>query len=170
MASVMLSTRQRIELETFMLHTPSAKERCRAQAVLWLDEGETADQVAELLHVSRQTVYNWAERYLQRQGLDIGSRLSDAPRPGRPPTALGIIDPLIAEVIDTDPRNLGYHSTVWTAPLLGEYLKQVHGIEVSRKSISLAIARLRFRWKRPRHHLAQRSETWRQAKGGSNAG
>jgi transposase len=170
MASVMLSTRQRIELETFMLHTPSAKERCRAQAVLWLDEGETADQVAELLHVSRQTVYNWAERYLQRQGLDISSRLGDAPRPGRPPTALGIIDPLIAEVIDTDPRNLGYHSTVWTAPLLGEYLKQVHGIEVSRKSISLAIARLRFRWKRPRHHLAQRSETWRQAKGGSNAG
>jgi transposase len=170
MASVMLSTRQRIELETFMLHTPSAKERCRAQAVLWLDEGETADQVAELLHVSRQTVYNWAERYLQRQGLDIGSRLADAPRPGRPPTALGIIDPLIAEVIDTDPRNLGYHSTVWTAPLLGEYLKQVHGIEVSRKSISLAIARLRFRWKRPRHHLAQRPETWRQAKGGSNAG
>jgi transposase len=170
MASVMLSTRQRIELETFMLHTPSAKERCRAQAVLWLDEGETADQVAELLHVSRQTVYNWAERYLQRQGLDISSRLADAPRPGRPPTALGIIDPLIAEVIDTDPRNLGYHSTVWTAPLLGEYLKQVHGIEVSRKSISLAIARLRFRWKRPRHHLAQRSETWRQAKGGSNAG
>jgi len=170
MASVMLSTRQRIELETFMLHTPSAKERCRAQAVLWLDEGETADQVAELLHVSRQTVYNWAERYLQRQGLDISSRLADAPRPGRPPTALGIIDPLIAEVIDTDPRNLGYHSTVWTAPLLGEYLKQVHGIEVSRKSISLAIARLRFRWKRPRHHLAQRPETWRQAKGGSNAG
>jgi transposase len=170
MASVMLSTRQRIELETFMLHTPSAKERCRAQAVLWLDEGETADQIAELLHVSRQTVYNWAERYLQRQGLDLGSRLADAPRPGRPPTALGIIDPLIAEVIDTDPRNLGYHSTVWTAPLLGEYLKQVHGIEVSRKSISLAIARLRFRWKRPRHHLARRPETWRQAKGGSNAG
>ncbi len=170
MASVMLSTRQRIELETFMLHTPSAKERCRAQAVLWLDEGETADQIAELLHVSRQTVYNWAERYLQRQAFDIGSRLADAPRPGRPPTALGIIDPLIAEVIDTDPRNLGYHSTVWTAPLLGEYLKQVHEIEVSRKSISLAIARLRFRWKRPRHHLAQRPETWRQAKGGSNVG
>ena len=170
MASVMLSTRQRIELETFMLHTPSAKERCRAQAVLWLDEGEAADQIAELLHVSRQTVYNWAERYLQRQGPDISSRLADAPRPGRPPTALGIIDPLIAEVIDTDPRSLGYHATVWTAPLLGEYLKQGHGIEVSRKSISLAIARLRFRWKRPRHHLAQRPETWRQAKGGSNAG
>ena len=166
MAPVILSARQRISLEDFMLHTPSAKERCRAQAVLWLSEGESVEQIAELLHVSRQTVYNWTERFEQRQGLDLGSRLADAPRQGRPPTALGIIDPLIAEVIDGDPRDLGYHSTVWTAPLLGEYLKQMHGIAVSRKSVSSAIARLGIRWKRPRYQLARRSETWRQSKGG----
>ena len=166
MAPVMLSTWQRIELETFMLHTPSAKERCRAQAVLWLDEGESVDQVAELLHVSRQTVYNWIGRFEQRQGLDLRSRVADAPRDGRPPTALGIIDALIAEVIDRDPRDLGYRSTVWTAPLLREYLEQVHGVAVSRKSVSLAIARLGIRWKRPRHQLARRPEHWRQAKGG----
>src|SRR5512135_1173272 len=58
MASVILSNRQRIDLENFMLHAPSARECCRAQAVLWLAEGEPADQVAECLHVSRQTVYN----------------------------------------------------------------------------------------------------------------
>jgi transposase len=166
MASIILSNRQRIDLENLMLHTPSARECCRAQAVLWLAEGETAEQVAELLHVSRQTVYNWAERFQERQGLDLRSRLADAPRQGRPPSALGIIDPLIAEVIDTDPRKLGYHSTVWTAPLLREYLEQVHGIAVSRKSVSLAIARLRMRWKRPRHQLALRPETWCQSKGG----
>ena len=166
MAPVMLNTRQRSELATFMLHTPSAKERCRAQAVLWLAEGETVDQVAELLHVSRQTVYNWVERFEQRQGLDLRSRVADAPRDGRPPTALGIIDPLIAEVIGLDPRDLGYHSTVWTAPLLREYLEQVHGVAVSRKSVSLTIARLGMRWKRPRHQLARRPEHWRQAKGG----
>jgi transposase len=166
MAPVILSTRQRIALEDFMLHTPSAKERCRAQAVLWLAEGETVERVAELLHVSRQTVYNWVERLEQRRGLDLRSRVADAPREGRPPTALGIIDPLIAEVIDLDPRDLGYHSTVWTAPLLREYLEQVHGVAVSRKSVSLAIARLGMRWKRPRHQLARRPEHWRQAKGG----
>lgn len=166
MASVILSNRQRIDLENFMLHAPSTRECCRAQAVLWLAEGETADQVAERLHVSRQTVYNWAERFQQRQGLDLRSRLADAPRQGRPPSALGIVDPLIAEIIDTDPRELGYHSTVWTAPLLREYLEQVHGIAVSRKSVSLAIARLRMRWKRPRHQLSLRPETWRQSKGG----
>ena len=38
---------------------PLAKERCRAQALLWLAEGRAVEQVAELLQVSRQTVYNW---------------------------------------------------------------------------------------------------------------
>jgi transposase len=166
MASVIRSNRQRIELENFTLHDPMARECCRALALLWLAEGETADRVAESLHVSRQTVYNWAERFQQRQGLDLHSRLADAPRQGRPPSALGIIDPLIAEVIDTDPRKLGYHSTVWTAPLLRVYLEQVHAVAVSRKSVSSAIARLRIRWKRPRHQLSLRPETWRQSKGG----
>jgi putative transposase len=166
MGPVLLSNRLRIELETFTLHNPSARECCRALALLWLAEGETAEQVAELLHVSRQTVYKWAERFQQRQGLDLQSRLADAPRQGRPPSALGIIDPLIADVIDTDPRESGYHSTVWTAPLLKVYLEQVHGVVVSRKSVSSALARLRIRCKRPRHQLSLRPETWRQSKGG----
>jgi transposase len=166
MASIMLNDRQQIELESFMLHAPSARECCRALAVLWLAEGESASQVAELLRVSRQTVHNWVHRFQAREGLDLHSRLADAPRQGRPPSASGIIDPLIAEVIDTDPRKWGYHSTVWTAPLLREHLEQVHGIAVSQKSVSLAIDRLRMRWKRPRHQLALRPEHWRQSKGG----
>ena len=166
MLPIILSDRLRGELEGLVAHTPLAKERCRAQALLWLAEGDSAGQVAELLHVSRQTVYNWAERFQQRQGGDLRARLLDAPRCGRPPTALGIIDPLIAEVIDNDPRESGFGSTNWTAALLVEYLKRDHGIEVSRKSVSLAIERLRIRWKRPRHQLALRSETWRQSKGG----
>ncbi len=73
---------------------------------------------------------------------------------------------LIAEVIDKDPREWGYHATIWTAALLVHYLKRAHGIEISEKSVSLAIDRLRMRWKRPRHQLALRPPTWRQSKGG----
>jgi transposase len=166
MALIILSDRLRGELEDLVTHTPLAKERSRAQALLWLADGESVEQVAELLQVSRQTVYNWTDRFQQREGLDLRARLLDAPRSGRPPTALGIIDPLIEAVIDQDPRKSGYHSTVWTAALLIHHLKRVHGIEVSRKSISSAMDRLRIRWKRPRHQLALRPETWRQSKGG----
>src|SRR5262249_583272 len=108
MLPITLSDRLRAELQTLLTHTPSPTQRCRAQALLWLAEGRGAEEVAELLLVSRQSVYNWVDRFRQREGLDLRARLRDAPRCGRPPTALGIIDSLIAAVIDEDPRTLGY--------------------------------------------------------------
>ncbi len=166
MAPLSLSPRQRLELDYLVSHTPGARERCRAQALLWLAEGESAEQVAELLHIGRRTVYDWVDRFRDRSELGLSRRLVDAPRPGRPRAAGGSIDSRIAQVIDTDPRDLGYRATVWTAPPLVSYLRDHHEVEVSRKTVSRAIARLRIRWKRPRYQLALRPETWRQAKGG----
>jgi transposase len=166
MAPLILSPQQRSQLEYLASHNPVAKERCRAQALLWLDEGETPEEVAESLRVSRRTVYYWVERYYDRDELDPVQRLADAPRPGRPRAGGGDIDSWVAEVIDTDPRKLGYHQTVWTAPLLVRHLRDHHEVEVSRKTVSRAIARLDIRWKRPRHQLARRPDTWRQSKGG----
>ena len=166
MAPFQLRPHERRVLSRIVRSSPTAKELTRAQALLWLDEGDTVEEVAQHLFVSRQTVYNWLLLFHQRSGQDIRSRLQDAPREGRPPTALGIIDPLLEEVIDTDPRVHGYRHTVWTAGLLQHHLRKTHGISVCRKSISLAIARLGIRWKRPRHVLGQRPDTWRQAKGG----
>jgi transposase len=145
MTLIALTDRQRAELEGAVMRTPSAKECCRAQALLWLADGESAEEVADLLPVSRQTVYNWVSRFRQRAGLDLGTRLRDAPRPGRPRTGGGVIDPLIAEVIDSDPRTLGYHATVWTAPLLSRYLREHHQLAVCDRTVSRAIARLGIR-------------------------
>ncbi len=166
MAPLRLSPRQRSELEYLAAHDPVAKQRCRAQALLWLDEGEAPEQIADSLRVSRRTVYYWVARLDGRAGLDLRQRLADAPRPGRPRAAGAGIDAWVAEVIDTDPRKLGYHQTVWTAPLLVRYLRDHHQVEVSRKTVGRAIARLGIRWKRPRHQLARRPDTWRQSKGG----
>src|SRR5262249_48898679 len=95
-------------------------------------------------------------------------RVAAGPRRGRPRTALEIIDPLSDEVLDTDPRKLGYHSTIWTAALWQHYLARAGRGEDSTKSISRALLLLRIVWKRPRHQLAVRAPYWRQAKGGSN--
>lgn len=166
MTPIPLTNRQRAELEAAILHGPSAKECCRAQALLWLAEGEPVEAIAGLLHVSRQTVYNWMNRFRERDRLDLRDRLADAPRSGRPRTGGGAIAPLIAEIIDSDPRALGYRSTVWTAPLLSRYLYERHRITASDRTVSRAIDRLGIRWKRPRHQLARRPDTWRQSKGG----
>ncbi len=78
MTEFRLKNRERLDLENLMLHTPWAnwaKERCRAQAILWLAEGEAVEKIAELLHVSRQTVYKWVDRFQHRHDLDLRARL-----------------------------------------------------------------------------------------------
>jgi transposase len=169
MTPLPLTAQDREGLQHLLAAGSFAKEHCRIQALLWLAAGQPVDRIAEVLGVSRRTVYYWAERFQQRSDLDLVDRLADAPRSGRPATALGIIDPLLAEVIDVDPRKFGYRSTGWTNRLLRRHLREVHRLVVSRKSVSLALARLGIRWKRPRHQLALRPNTWRQSKGGSNA-
>jgi transposase len=165
-AALTLTPAQRLELEYLATHNPVAAERCRAQALLWLDEGEAPEQVAESLRVSRRTVYYRASRIDDRPGVDLKERLADAPRSGRPRAGDGGVDNRIDEVIDSDPRKLGSHATVWTAPLRVQYLRDQHDVEVSRKTVGRAIDRLGIRWKRPRHELSRRSPTWRQSKGG----
>jgi len=165
-----LTERERKMVEAVATQTGDARVLCRAQALLWRDEGESIAEVGERLGVSRRTICYWEAHFHERQALDITARLRDGNRSGRPCTASGIIEPLIEAVIDHEPREWGYRSTVWTAPLLRHYLEDLQGLSISRQSVSLALARLRIRWKRPRHQLALRSPTWRQAKGGSNGG
>ena len=78
MPTLSLSDRQRGELQELVSHTPLAKERCRAQALLWITEGADVAEVAELLQVSRQTIYNWLSRFQERAKLDL-RRASSTP-------------------------------------------------------------------------------------------
>jgi hypothetical protein len=81
------------------------------QVLPWLDAGDAVDAVADYLCVRRQTVYDWVERSQGRGGLDVRARPRDVLRPGRPRTGGGAVDPSVAAVIDSDPRDLGDHST-----------------------------------------------------------
>jgi transposase len=170
MVVVRLRGSERLELEGMMTQQVNARLFRRAQALVWLDDGDLVEEVADRLRVSRQSIYNWCARFERRQDEQVLTRLADGPRTGRPPTALGVIDSIIDGVIDRDPRHLGYRQTIWTADLLRRHLKDGHRIDVSKRSIHRAIARLGIGWKLPRHTLAHREWYWRQAKGGSNAG
>jgi transposase len=165
-----LTYREHHRLEDLAVQTTDARILRRAQALLWADKGESPEAVSERLGVSQRTIYYWHDRFQMRRGLDLRTRLADGTRSGRPRTALEIIEPLLEAVLDQEPRRLGYRATVWTAPLLPHYRQEVHDLGVSRPSGSVALGRLRVRWKRPRPQLALRAPRWRQAKGGSNGG
>jgi transposase len=161
-----LSSQERRQLSALAVQTTDADVLRRVQSLLWLAAGHNIEEVAARLCVCRRTIYYWVEQYGARDSHDISARLSALPRSGRPRTANGIIDPLIDQIIDTDPRELDYRSTVWTAALLRQYLSESHQLSVSQRSVSYALSRLSIRWKRPRHQLALRHRFWRQAKGG----
>jgi transposase len=169
MGKLQLNDRDVAQLEIVIRTTDDVRQLQRAQALLWLSEGDSASEIAERLRVDRRTVYNWVARFEQRSEDELTARIADGVRGGRPPRAKGVIDQLIDLVIDSDPRDFGYRQTVWTAALLRTYLRERHRLTVSRMSVARAIDRLGIIWKRPRYILASRDPHWRQAKGGSNA-
>lgn len=165
-----LNARERKSLEHVLNHTHDATTFRRAQALLWLDQGESVADVADRLGVSRQVIYQWIEIYHSREIKDLATRLAAGERSGRPAQVKGIIDPWIDEVIDHDPRIYDYNSTVWTAPLLVRYLADHPRLSASVPSVKRALARLKIGWNHPRYRLSLRSPTWRQAKGGLKRG
>jgi len=151
MSLLALSSQERRVLEELITPAALTNEVRRAQALLWLDDGESPQAVAARLHVSRQTVYNWATRFKRRRGAaGIPERLADEKRSGRPGVFPRIIDPLIKPVLGKEPLEFGYEAHKWTPTLLMHYLRDVHHIAVCRASVSLALRRLGGRWETPK--------------------
>src|SRR5207248_9268964 len=115
MSAFQLRSWDRRQLLNLLEHPHDAKQLRRAQALLWLHEGQPVLRVAELLRVEPRTVYNWAYTFRERIDLDPPARLLDGPRGGRPPTDHGILDPPIDADIDDDPHTYGYRPTDWPA-------------------------------------------------------
>jgi len=167
--SIRASVRQ--ALLTLATRAPTLRQGRRAQGLLWLAEGVTVTAVAQRLHVSRQAVYTWRGRLAGApRGADPAARLADRPRSGRPRTTGQAVDEVIADVIDTDPRQQGYRLASWTTGLLRQQLRRSRDLTVSERTIRRCLRRLGYRYKRPRYVLARRAPHWRQAKGGSSEG
>lgn len=75
----------RSNLKSFIRQSTDARSRHRAQAILWSMEGRERKDLASLFHVKADTISAWFGRW------DPGdlSKLSDAPRPGRPSRLTG---------------------------------------------------------------------------------
>lgn len=165
-----LSPDERHEQEQIVKYERDARMVKRAQALLWLNEGEKITAITHRLQVKRQTIYNWLKMYKARDKEPVRQRLQDRDRPGRPASKREATQEVIEEVMGSDPRQWGYASAVWSSRLLCHYLKERHGLHVSRRTVRRALHQMGYRYKRPRYVLARRSPAWRQAKGGCREG
>ena len=164
---VQLSYRARLTLGTIAQGSASGREVRRAQALLWLAAGESVQDVARRLTVSRQMLYALIERYESRRESPVRERIQDADHPGRPASQRLLVVTEIQVLLKQPPADYGYRGYVWTNGMLKRQIEKKHSISVSEDTVQRALYAIDYRCNRPRYVLARRDPHWQQVKGGS---
>jgi transposase len=145
-----LSPQQRYRLRQQRDTTADAGVFKRTLALLHLDAGKAVAEVAAELGVSRQSVYNWRDRYL----------LSPTPRSLLDHRGHGHVsafdDDLLAVLrgaLQGPPSAWGYRDLEWAVPLLVEHLEHWDGRVWSDATLRRQLHALGYVWKRPRYVL-----------------
>lgn len=159
-----LTSRERAALEALVAGSKDVRQLKRSQALLALADGKSVASLARTLQVARNTIYNWVERFQDRQGT-IAKRLTDAERCGRPNDLFQQLLNRLPSLLDKKPTDFGYRHAEWTADLLCKHLVGEQ-IEASDGTVRRALHELGYRWKRPRFVPRRRTQSWRQSKGG----
>ncbi len=158
------------QLHELARSSPKAREVRRAQALLWLHEGQHVSEIAQHLGITQRTVRRWIKRYRERLDQPAVERIGEGRHSGRHPKQRRRAQKEIERVWHRDPRRYGFRALLWTVPMLRCQIHQRTGEWVGGSTIRRALRGLGYRYKRPRLVLARRAATWRQAKGGLNAG
>src|SRR4051794_28862513 len=110
MSRLKLDHWQRRRLHRQLKSTPDARTYRRTLAVLELDRGRPAADIADMLGGTRQSVHNWAAAFARARA---PSALADDDRSGRPPLLIGQTEDLLRSLMPRSPQDLGYPHTDW---------------------------------------------------------
>src|SRR5947209_5118319 len=150
MRIVQLTAWQRRKLRTQLRRADEASYYRRLSALLELDRGRSVAEVAALLRVTRQSVYNWARALAACPDPAV---LQDRYGVGRPRLWTEALQALLRTGLERRPYELGYAGMNWTVPLLREYLHHEGGRWLSDDSIRRELDRLGYVGKRFRYVL-----------------
>jgi len=150
MSIVQLTSSQRRRLRTQLRRATDAGYYRRLLAILELDRGQTVAEVAALLQVTRQSVYNWARSF---EACPDPAVLQDHYGIGRPSAWTEQLQTLLLTSLQQRPDELGYVGVNWTVPLLQEHLFRHGGHWLSDDTIRRELDRLGYVWKRFRYVL-----------------
>lgn len=144
-----LSKSDQLSLVEQMRETSDADACRRSQVLLKLDQGESVTALAEEFGVTRQTLYNWKQRW----ELSGQESLVDQPRSGRPSLWTQERVEILQELLADSPQNHGFPHVSWTAGLLQRRLKQLGQGDFSESSLRTQLHEWDYVWKRFRYTL-----------------
>jgi len=150
MRIVQLTPSRRRQLLDQLRHAHDASYYRRLLAVLELDRGQSVAAVADLLRVTRQSVYNWASSFA---ACPTPRTLEDHYGGGRASVWTEELQALLLASLQQRPDELGYAGVNWTVPLLQEHLHRCSERWLSDDTIRRELDRLGYVWKRCRYVL-----------------
>jgi transposase len=150
MSRLNLTPWQRRRLRRQLAETRDARLFRKTLAVLEFDYGRSAADIARMLGITRQAVYDWIEVYTEDHD---PAALEDQAGRGRPPSLDEDHEHLLEALLAGSPQDHGYPHGTWTLPLLQEALEIAAELRVSQATLRRALHRMAYLWKRPRYDL-----------------
>lgn len=151
MSKLGLTPYERRKLRQQLHRTSDARLYQRLLAVLEVDQGRPVQEVARLLNVSSQSVYNWIDRFCQQRQL---ADLVDQYGIGRPTVWTEERVAVLRALLESSPDQWGYFANDWTVPLLQEQVLRCTGQAFAEDTVRRELHRLGYVWKRGRYLLA----------------
>jgi len=128
--------------------------RIRAIMIRLSHEGYTAPKIAEMIGCSRQTVLSQIHRY-EQEGI-LG--LEDKHRQGASTKADANYIDQLKKSISSNPRDLGYHFSVWSVERLQKHLRQQTGVDLSPKYLNELMKKHGIVYRKPKHDLSHKQQ------------
>ena len=124
MSKLGLTASQRRKFRRLLHDTADTRLYRRLMAILEVDQGTPVSELARLLNVSAQSIYNWVDRFLHQGG---ESALVDRYGIGRPSLWTEEHVALLRTLLESSPNRWDYFANDWTVLLLQEQLLHFSG-------------------------------------------
>lgn len=118
----------------------------RKRGVAAVQEGESPEDVARVLGVSRVTVYGWLARYRSGGWGSLDARKRGGRRRKLDAKAIAW---LYETVTQNDPRQFRFPFALWTSKMIGELIRQKLGVRLSKASVCRLLDQLGLSAQRP---------------------
>lgn len=126
----------------------------RRRGVTAVQNGESPEDVARILGISRVTIYNWLSLY-RSGGWDA---LNAKKRGGRKPKMdAKSMEQLYKAITEKTPDQYRFPSALWTSKLVGRLIKERFGIRLSKASVCRLLKQLGLTAQRPLWRAYQQS-------------
>lgn len=144
-----LTQEQAMQVEQAKRKDKRAEVRQRATAVHLLHQRYEASEVAKLLSVTVQAIYQWYHRFVQG-GIE---GLANQPK-GRPKAkADTMYRQALEQTLAAEPSELGYDFAIWTVERVRDHLAHTTGKFLSISRLREILREEQYVYRRPKHDL-----------------